>query len=119
MREQFGGYVLRSVEPGDRAQLEDWVSHDRYHGFVTGTGVLLDSSDETRWGGAIGTGVEVGFAPNWTVGFEYDHLFMGTRTLTFTTPVAAVTRTDSIKQDLDLASVRVNYRWGGPVVAKY
>jgi outer membrane immunogenic protein len=28
-------------------------------------------------------------------------------------------RTDSIKQDADIASVRVNYRWGGPVIAKY
>jgi len=95
------------------------VTHNRYHGYVTGTGLLLDSSDETRWGGAVGTGVEVGFAPNWTVGVEYDHMFMGKHTLTFTTPAAAVTRTDSVKQDVDLASVRVNYRWGGPVVAKY
>jgi outer membrane immunogenic protein len=93
------------------------VSHNRYTGFATG--VLLDSADETRWGGAIGTGVEVGFAPNWTVGVEYDHLFMGTHTMTFTTPAGAVTRSDSVKQDLDLASVRVNYRWGGPVIAKY
>jgi outer membrane immunogenic protein len=95
------------------------VAHDRYHGFVTGTGLLLDTSDETRWGGAVGTGVEVGFAPNWTVGVEYDHMFMGTRTITFTTPNGVVTRSDSVKQDVDLASVRVNYRWGGPVVAKY
>jgi outer membrane immunogenic protein len=93
------------------------VTHDRYHGFATG--LVLDTSDETRWGGAVGTGVEVGFAPNWTVGVEYNHLFMGTHSLTFTTPAAAVTRTDSVKQDLDLASVRVNYRWGGPVVGKY
>ncbi|HZR86030.1 MAG TPA: outer membrane beta-barrel protein [Bradyrhizobium sp.] len=93
------------------------VTHDRYHGYIAG--LLLDSSDETRWGGAVGTGVEVGFAPNWTVGVEYDHMFMGTHTMTFTTPAAAVTRTDSVKQDVDLASVRVNYRWGGPVVAKY
>ena len=95
------------------------VTHDRYHGYVTGTGLLLDSADETRWGGAVGTGVEVGFAPNWTVGVEYDHMFMGKHTLTLTTPAAAVTRTDTVKQDVDLASVRVNYRWGGPVVAKY
>ncbi len=93
------------------------VTHNRYHGYMTG--LLLDSSDETRWGGAVGTGVEVGFAPNWTVGVEYDHMFMGTHTMTFTTPAAGVTRTDSVKQDVDLASVRVNYRWGGPVVAKY
>ena len=26
---------------------------------------------------------------------------------------------DRIRQDVDLVTVRVNYRWGGPVVAKY
>jgi outer membrane immunogenic protein len=29
------------------------------------------------------------------------------------------TATDRIRQDVDMATVRVNYRWGGPVVAKY
>jgi outer membrane immunogenic protein len=24
-----------------------------------------------------------------------------------------------IRQDVDLVTVRVNYRWGGPVIAKY
>jgi outer membrane immunogenic protein len=28
-------------------------------------------------------------------------------------------RTDSIKQDLDMGTVRLNYTFGGPVVAKY
>ena len=27
--------------------------------------------------------------------------------------------TDRIRQDVDLVTVRVNYRWGGPVIAKY
>ena len=31
----------------------------------------------------------------------------------------AVSRIDSIRQDVDMATVRVNYRFGGPVVAKY
>jgi outer membrane immunogenic protein len=26
---------------------------------------------------------------------------------------------ERIRQDVDLVTVRVNYRWGGPVVAKY
>ena len=30
-----------------------------------------------------GTGLEVSFAPNWSVGVEYDHLFMGNRNITF------------------------------------
>jgi len=28
-------------------------------------------------------------------------------------------RTDSIKQDVDMGTVRLNYTFGGPVVAKY
>ncbi len=95
------------------------VTHNKYNGYVTATGTLLDSANETRWGGSIGTGVEVGFAPNWTVGVEYDHLFMGTNNINLTTPAGGASRTDSIKQDVDLATVRVNYRWGGPVIAKY
>ena len=94
------------------------VTDDKYKGLVAG--FVVDQASETRWGGAVGTGVEVGFAPNWSVGVEYDHLFMGNRNLTFTTPgAAAFTRTDNIKQDVDMGTVRVNYRWGGPTIAKY
>ena len=32
---------------------------------------------DTRWGGAVGISFEYGFTPNWSVGLEYDHLFMG------------------------------------------
>jgi outer membrane immunogenic protein len=94
------------------------VTDDKYKGLVAG--FVVDQASETRWGGAVGTGVEVGFAPNWSVGVEYDHLFMGNRNLTFTTPGAgAFSRTDNIKQDVDMGTVRVNYRWGGPTIAKY
>jgi outer membrane immunogenic protein len=96
------------------------VTGDKYEGLVTATGLVFDRATETRWGGTIGTGIEVGFAPNWTVAFEYDHLFMGNHTLTFVTvPGGIADRTDNVKQDVDLATIRVNYRWGGPVVAKY
>jgi outer membrane immunogenic protein len=47
---------------------------------------------------------------------------MGTQNNAFTSvfPVAGVnTRTDSIRQDADLVTARVNYRWGGPVIPKY
>jgi outer membrane immunogenic protein len=104
------------------------LTDDKYNGFstaFTGTNVAFDQGNETRWGGAVGTGLEVSFAPNWSVAVEYDHLFMGTRNVTFTAlapsglPVGSVVRTDSIKQDVDMATVRLNYRWGGPVIAKY
>jgi outer membrane immunogenic protein len=76
------------------------------------------SASETRWGAVAGAGLEIGFAPNWSVGFEYDHLFMGSRNLTFAlTP--AIAYTTRVSQDVDMGTVRVNYRFGGPVVAKY
>ncbi|HLZ00914.1 MAG TPA: outer membrane beta-barrel protein [Bradyrhizobium sp.] len=99
------------------------VADDKYDGLITGTGFVLDSASETRWGGVVGTGLEIGFAPHWSVGFEYDHLFMGNRSVNFTTSlvpgVLVGTRTDSIRQDVDMGTVRINYTFGGPVVAKY
>lgn len=96
------------------------VTADKYNGIAAATGLFVDRADETRWGGAIGGGVEVGFAPNWSVGFEYDHLFMGSRNIQLTnTATGVLSRWENIKQDVDIGSVRVNYRWGGPVIAKY
>jgi outer membrane immunogenic protein len=97
------------------------VTSDKYEGFVVNTGVVVDRSSETRWGAVVGAGVEFGFAPNWSVGFEYDHMFMGDRTMTFTSTAVAggFSREDRIRQDVDIATVRLNYRWGGPVIAKY
>jgi outer membrane immunogenic protein len=92
------------------------VTHNKFNGSLLG--VTLDTANETRWGGAVGTGIEFGFAPNWSVGFEYNHLFMGKHTDNFTL-LGVNTRGDSIKQDVDMATVRVNYTFGGPVVAKY
>jgi outer membrane immunogenic protein len=70
----------------------------------------------------IGVGLEYGFAPQWSVAIEYDHLFMGTRNLNFTAVPAfggGFVFNDGIKQDVDMATVRVNYTFGGPVIAKY
>jgi outer membrane immunogenic protein len=93
------------------------VTDSKYNGIAAG--FLIDQASDTRWGGVVGTGIEVGFAPNWSVGVEYDHLFMGNRNISFAVPGGTFTRTDNIRQDVDMGSVRVNYRWGGPVVAKY
>jgi outer membrane immunogenic protein len=95
------------------------VTHDKYNGIVTSSGVVFDSASESRWGGAVGTGIEFGFAPGWSVAVEYDHLFMGNRNLTFTGVAGAFSRVDNIRQDVDMGTVRVNYTFGGPVVARY
>ncbi len=95
------------------------VTADRYNTFVAPIGTPIDSASETRWGGTIGAGVEVGFAQNWSVGFEYDHLFMGTQSINANTPAGFFDATDRIRQDVDIGTVRLNYRFGGPVVARY
>jgi outer membrane immunogenic protein len=95
------------------------VADDKYSSSFTATGVQFNTASDTRWGAVVGTGIEIGFAPNWSVGFEYDHLFMGNPNITFPASAIAVTRSDNIKQDVDVGTVRINYRFGGPVVAKY
>lgn len=100
------------------------VVNDTYRGLTTATNVMFDKSTETRWGGTVGTGVEVSFAPSWSVAVEYDHMFLGTHSVNmFATganaPLGVLSRSDSIRQDLDMVTARINYRWGGPVIAKY
>jgi outer membrane immunogenic protein len=87
---------------------------------VSAAGVFAGSgTDQTRWGGVAGAGLDFGFATNWSAGVEYDHLFMGTKSTTFTTPAGSFFGTDNIRQDVDLVTVHVNYRWGGPTISKY
>jgi outer membrane immunogenic protein len=96
------------------------VTDNRNRIFSTVTGAQLASTgDDTRWGGTVGVGLEYGFAPNWSAAVEYDHLFMQDRTLNFTTPAGVAFGSDRISQDVDLVTVRVNYKFGGPIVAKY
>jgi outer membrane immunogenic protein len=95
------------------------VVSDKYRTFVPGALVDIDRASETRWGGVIGAGLEIGFAQNWSVGFEYDHMFLGSRNVTALTPAGVISAVDHISQDVDMGLVRLNYRFGGPVVAKY
>ena len=105
------------------------VVSDHFDAFTNPIGIppntlVATSSDQTRWGGTVGAGIEFGFAPNWSAAFEYDHLFMGSQQTAFVTAGPLFTpgvlfSNDRIRQDVDLVTVRVNYRWGGPVVAKY
>ncbi len=97
------------------------VTDTRYDTIFNATGVVASSAGyNTNWGGTVGAGVEYGFAPNWSAAVEYDHIFQSSRNLTFTTP-AGVALPDPFRTggDTDLVTVRVNYRWGGPVVARY
>jgi outer membrane immunogenic protein len=101
------------------------VAADKYDGLHGG--IVFDQTSETRLGGVAGAGVEVGFAPNWSVGLEYDHLFMGSNNKTFIStglgnnvvPAGGIDRALNIGQDVDMVTARINYRFGGPLIAKY
>jgi outer membrane immunogenic protein len=96
------------------------VTSDRFRIVDIPTGLVAGTTgDDTRWGGVVGAGLEFGFAPNWSAGIEYNHLFMQDRTVSFVDPAGFAFGTDRISQDVDLVTVRVNYRWGGPVIARY
>ena len=87
----------------------------KYEVRTAATNALLSSNDQTRWGGTVGAGLEFGFAPSWSVGVEYNHIFLSDKDVTF----AGFAGTERIKQDVDMGLVRLNYKFGGPMIAKY
>jgi outer membrane immunogenic protein len=100
------------------------VTSNRFSILDTLTGVELAAASSTRWGGVVGVGFEYGFAPNWSVGLEYDHLFMGHANNSFTSvdPRIAGILNSRISQDVDMVTLRINYRFGGygaPIAARY
>ncbi|MET4384834.1 outer membrane immunogenic protein [Bradyrhizobium sp. F1.4.3] len=84
----------------------------------TAGGAFVASSNDTRWGGTVGVGLEYGFAPNWSIGAEYNHIFLGGNDQNFTT-AGVLVQTDHIKQDVDMGLVRLNYKFGGPMIGRY
>jgi outer membrane immunogenic protein len=98
------------------------VTSNRFDILTTLGNVDVASASSTRWGGTVGVGFEYGFAPNWAVGLEYDHLFMGNSNNSFSVvnPIVAGAL-NRISQDVDMVTVRVDYHfgWGNPVVGNY
>jgi outer membrane immunogenic protein len=79
------------------------------------SGANFGSNNDTRWGATVGAGVEYGFAPNWSLGFEYDHIFLDRENVSFNSGFAS----DSVKQDVDLFTARINYKFGGPLLSRF
>ena len=99
------------------------VTSNRFSILENVFGTELASASATRWGGTVGVGFEYGFTPNWSFGVEYNHLFMGDANNTFTAAaVPAAFVNNRITQDVDMVTLRLNYRFGGygaPVAARY
>lgn len=88
-----------------------------------GTAVATNGGSTTRWGWTVGGGIEWAFSHNWSVAGEYRHTDFGNRGTTFTIPDGFggtfATGTSSQRLTVDQATARLNYRFGGPVVARY
>ena len=89
-------------------------------------GVNFATASNTRWGGTVGVGFEYGFTPNWSFGVEYMHAWLGNNDYAFVDSRLTDLRgwnNLNVSQDLDLVTLRLNYRFGGygksPVVARY
>lgn len=96
-------------------------AHDE---FWTTSGIcnttVCHSVTDTRWGWMVGVGWEYAFANNWSAKIEYDHLDFNRRRETLLAVCAACLPFEyDIKQTVDLIKVGINYRFGGPVVARY
>lgn len=94
-----GGYAATSAEAG----IKD------------ANRVLLASTTSTHSGWVAGVGLEWGFAPNWSAKFEVLH--MEYNSTAFNTRLAEGPR--NVPLNDSIGRVGVNYRFGGPVVAKY
>ena len=81
------------------------------------------SGSDTQWhnGWVVGAGWEYGFTPNWIVGLEYNYAAFETKSyqLRGTAGPAATYTFDVKPRDIQWAVVRLSYKFGAPVVAKY
>jgi outer membrane immunogenic protein len=102
--------VLRYVTGGGA-----WVN-DRFRYVDAGVGTAAANTD--RWGWTIGGGAEFALSPNWSLAAQYNYVDLGRRDEAFSGG-GVVAFTDRVQQELHLATVRLNYRFGGPVVARY
>jgi len=89
-----------------------------------GAGAFGFSSSSTRAGYTVGAGVEGVIAGNWTAKLEYLYVDLGTVSGSFATTIGALgggvlSSNYSSRVTDNIVRVGLNYKFGGPVVAKY
>ena len=70
-----------------------------------------------RWGYALGAGIEYGFAPNWSAKLEYMHYSFDSSTA----PPGTLAVADPVSLSLCIDTIKagINFRFGGPITARY
>jgi outer membrane immunogenic protein len=100
------------------------VSYSDFGFFPTIPSTNAASKSETRAGWTVGAGAEWMFASNWSVKAEYLYVDLGTTSYTSvnsvlnTAPTLATIAHDHHLTE-NIGRVGINYKFGGPVVARY
>jgi outer membrane immunogenic protein len=93
---------------------------DRNYEFLAPGGALASSTGyDTRWSPTVGAGLEFAFSQGWSIGVEYNHIFEDRHGATFVTPGGLAVSGFSSGGDTDMVLGRLNYKFGGPIIARY
>jgi outer membrane immunogenic protein len=84
---------------------------------ITSTGFFAQTSD-TNWGWTVGAGLEYGMTPNWSLKLEYNYLSFDTQRVTFVPNTGGPFDRD-VDQTIHVLKAGINYRFGGPITARY
>lgn len=120
---RFGGVV------GDRTLVYvkgggAWMNTD--HTFAAtagfgGPGTFSSTTNGTAFGWLLGLGAEYAFDRNWSAFIEYDYIDFDKKNLVlnFAALAPGASANVDFKNKLSIAKIGLNYKFGGPVVAKY
>lgn len=93
---------------------------DRNYQFLAPGGALASSTGyDTRWSPTVGVGLEFAFSQGWSLGVEYNHIFEDSHGATFVTPTGVAVPGFYTGGDTDMVLGRLNYKFGGPIIARY
>ena len=115
-----GGLAVGQVKTN--ASLTTTVANNIPGCVAASIGLCIGNSDtSTKVGWTVGGGAEWALTSNWSIKAEYLYVDLGRSNSTgfdarFAVPLPLFAST---KDDFHIARVGVNYRFGGPVVAKY
>ncbi|UPK00441.1 outer membrane beta-barrel protein [Bradyrhizobium sp. 170] len=82
---------------------------------------VTGSGSQTHWhhGWTVGAGWEYGITANWIVGLEYDYSAFERKSYQLAGAAVGSYAFDAKPRDIQSAVVRLSYKFGAPVVAKY
>src|SRR5579872_2363698 len=91
---------------------------------IGAAGTAFSTVSNTHVGWTVGAGIEGMIAPNWTARLEYLYIDLGTANGSFATTIGALGGGSVIEKFSshvtdNILRVGINYKFGGPVMAKY